>query len=540
MMKHDEAIGCLRKMLDEHNAGLPQGADRVDPDAAIRALLIEGGTTLSGLLELDAADLKWVGFPTGCAKAAVRFIAGSCGTGAQDPAKPTAVRVNIVATAAELSDASATALLSRFNPDEPGRVGDELNDRAGGRAFLGFKSDGTVDVAASAARLVAIRRGDRLGETMIVEGSRAVRPRRVGEAAQPRRVRVNPLFPEQVLLSPDLECAVTGESWSGVSNEVCQLLIIEANRRGGRPWGVNAESARSVIVAARAFDAASEMRRRYKLAAIAYDEMQPHERPSLDRIELTQAPELPQEAGRRGPFVSGVPRAPRSNGELPLRVVIVAAASDINAAIEIDRALATLKRHGLIETLMTAGAAHSDEAHQWVETADVVLPVMSAAALADDATLQLVASCRSGFEARRTRIIPIIHRACDLSFWRATSKATWWFERVKCFPQDGQPLHGHPDADLVLVDLANELRRIISRDQRDRESAADKALIERMQGLLDGEFTEIMDKFGIDRTMFSGPAAPAAIRAAEIVTWARGMGKIRSLEDALIELGVSR
>ncbi len=313
-MNHAAAVTLLAEILIAHNAGLDAEDPKVEIPAVMKAVKVHGGTTIDGLLGMDAGDFVACGFPGACAKLAVRRLAtapasaapvapvasGAVPSGGTD-GMPGVVVLRDERTA--LTTAADADLIARYDHDNPGLIGEILDARAKGQPFLFFPK-GQKHVVASAERLGLLRKGRPVTPTVEIDGV-VCRPYAVGDLLTDEAMKVNVLWPDEPLLEPGEVCGRTKESWAGVSQEIRGVLEL-AVRLGHLDHRGSAEVARGIIETAKSPDALKVIRRRYPEAAIAWDEM-----PVAKRPDGTFDPNTARSEGRRGLPFGGGPRGAR-------------------------------------------------------------------------------------------------------------------------------------------------------------------------------------------------------------------------------------
>lgn len=305
-MDHAAAFVMLLALLTAHNAGLDEeDADlRVDAPATLKQVKRHGGTTLDGLLVMNAKGFTDCGFPPATAELAVKKLREATTVPDAAPERvmgigrgglPGVVMLRDERSAMEAeSDAS---LISRYDHAMPGVIGEILDKRANGRPFLVFVGDKPL-VEPSAERLALLKRGRPVGEFVEVEG-RMRRPFKVGEPLKSEAMKQNPLYVHLPLQEPGEVCSVTKESWAGISAEIRGILEIAV--REGELTLRDPEAARAIIEKARRTDGLAKVRAHYAASAYRWDEMPERERPSGD-----YDPRQARQEGRRGlPFQGG-------------------------------------------------------------------------------------------------------------------------------------------------------------------------------------------------------------------------------------------
>jgi hypothetical protein len=467
----ETVTAALKQRIEAHNGRLPDHLPKVDLQSVMDQIMIRGATDLETLRTLDRAEFKACGVPDAIAGVMVTMLVAPTASAqpsnvmsppatigvvpAPAPVSPTNIVVRSVDMATEVEELSPQELLARYNHMNPGLVGARLTRLTKGAPFLGFDAVGTLDLPASLKRLEALVKGRRVGTTMTLSGGGVVRPRCVGEALVETPEHRNPCFPEEALLD-DMECERTGESWQGIARDVMQLIVIEAIRSGGRPWGDNVESARSVIQAARSANAMQELGRRYKDAAAALGEMPVHEREALLTMPThsSAANAGPQGADRGRPFVRDSAWAHARPGAV--RVAIATVSRDQKLANDIATGFSSMVRAGKVDIwhpgMSTVGSSAGLNEH--VRGADVVLVLMSANMFAelchDDSVLEELRSVqRSG-----GIVVPVLARPCMIG--------VDWFKELQVLPRDNRAVSQWSDRDAaigaIVHDVAGALR----------------------------------------------------------------------------------
>jgi hypothetical protein len=293
-MTYEESIARLKGLLETHNAAMVAAGDKddvVDIATTMKALRKAGGTSVEGLAALTLEDFKTAGFPIGVARQAIVAPAAPAPvTGA--PVVQRLLMVNERDEAAKLNNA---ALLAQYDYATPGVIGEVLDERAKGRAFLLFDK-GTLCRAESAAYLDALVAGRRV-VAMPEIGGRPVEPIRVGQKLAEEVETENPLYPGEALAQPGDVCERTNESWKGIDAVVRLLLWMAVSVTGEIARGLSPETARAIIERARREGAEAAIRRSYPRASVALDKQ-----PDNERHVLTLRA---SEARRGGPFPPG-------------------------------------------------------------------------------------------------------------------------------------------------------------------------------------------------------------------------------------------
>jgi hypothetical protein len=122
---------------------------------------------------------------------------------------------------------------------------------------------------------------------------------------------------------------------------------------------------------------------------------------------------------------------------------------------ELEKQLAVLKNQGLIDAWhdrrIVAGQAFGAEIDRNLETADIILLLLSADFLSSDYCYQHEATrALERHRAGTARVIPVILRPCD---WRHSP-----FGSLLAAPRDGKPITKWADRDEAFLDVVNLIR----------------------------------------------------------------------------------
>ncbi|MDQ6942327.1 MAG: toll/interleukin-1 receptor domain-containing protein [Candidatus Eremiobacteraeota bacterium] len=127
---------------------------------------------------------------------------------------------------------------------------------------------------------------------------------------------------------------------------------------------------------------------------------------------------------------------------------------------QLEKHLSALKRGGLVDTWhdrkIVAGDALDATVMQQLETADVVLLLVSADFIASDYCVgREMARALERHADGSCVVIPVILRACD---WKATQ-----LKDLLATPRDGRPVMQWPDRDEAFLDVAQAVRTAVER-----------------------------------------------------------------------------
>ena len=143
---------------------------------------------------------------------------------------------------------------------------------------------------------------------------------------------------------------------------------------------------------------------------------------------------------------------------------------------ELEEHLALLKRQALIETWhdrnINVGADWKEKIHENLESADIVLLLISAAFIASDYCHEIeMKRAMEKHRAGETLVIPIILRSCD---WQSSS-----FSKLQALPIDVTPIAAWSDKDAAWTNVALGIRNAIERLKSERER--ENSILERIK-----------------------------------------------------------
>src|SRR5258708_28493988 len=133
-----------------------------------------------------------------------------------------------------------------------------------------------------------------------------------------------------------------------------------------------------------------------------------------------------------------------------LKVFFSYAQEDEMVYRELEKHLSSLRREKLIsawsEKIIRAGQERDQEIDVYLNTADIILLLISAHFLASDYYTDIVLTRAMQRHERKTaRIIPIIARPCD---WKGTL-----FEKLQVLPTNKKPITTWPQRDKAYVSV---------------------------------------------------------------------------------------
>lgn len=293
-------LNDLIEKLHQFNKDAPAGVEKLDV-ATVEAALAKMGAHVPGALaHMTSAMLVGVGVPALLAEMIVAEAKGVTAQVTSAPAAPAFTAAapvqppTFILATDEPKNLTDAVLISRYDPENPGPVGDELNARAGGRAFMIYDGAALVQGATEEV-LRLVRKGRPVDDYYDLGSGRTARLRRVGESPQDQPLVENPLRPGAPLNEPGESCPQTHLSWKGVPLTVRQILryaleLGDLVLRGP-------EDTRNVITLAQKADAEAVVRARYRRAAATFDET-----PEANRPMLQLAPTVERGGAPRPPF----------------------------------------------------------------------------------------------------------------------------------------------------------------------------------------------------------------------------------------------
>lgn len=152
-----------------------------------------------------------------------------------------------------------------------------------------------------------------------------------------------------------------------------------------------------------------------------------------------------------------------------LKVFVSYSHADREMRTALVKHLSLLKRQKIIETWtdqeVEAGVAFDPAIREALETADIILLLVSADFLASDYCYDIeMKRAVQRHEEGSARVVPVILRPCD---WHSAP-----FGRLKALPEDGQPVSTSADRDAALLQVATAIRKVAPQKQ---ETPADAA-----------------------------------------------------------------
>ncbi len=127
---------------------------------------------------------------------------------------------------------------------------------------------------------------------------------------------------------------------------------------------------------------------------------------------------------------------------------------------ELEKHLGILQSEGVIETwhrgMISAGQVFESEFYTQLETANIVLPLISPDFIASDENWDTVVKLAMEKHRKKlTRVVPILLRPVD-SNWRRT------FANTRALPDDGRPITDWKPYDKAFVNITQGIREVVA------------------------------------------------------------------------------
>lgn len=144
-----------------------------------------------------------------------------------------------------------------------------------------------------------------------------------------------------------------------------------------------------------------------------------------------------------------------------MKVFISYSHKDSTVVERLKTHLAPLKREGLIDAWydrdITAGSSLDDEIRRQLDASDLVLLIISPDFIASDYCFDIeLRTAREKSARDELKIVPVIAEPCD---WHGT------LGDIKAVPKDGKAISDWVSQNTALLDVVQELRRIIERSK---------------------------------------------------------------------------
>ncbi|MEM8964212.1 MAG: toll/interleukin-1 receptor domain-containing protein, partial [Acidobacteriota bacterium] len=152
----------------------------------------------------------------------------------------------------------------------------------------------------------------------------------------------------------------------------------------------------------------------------------------------------------------------------PMRIFYSYSHQDEALRAALDTHLALLRRDGLIEPWhdrqISAGKEWAGEIDEHLKAADIILLLISSDFIASDYCFDIEMDLALDRHDRgEARVVPIILRPCD---WQTAR-----FAKLQALPKDAKPVVEWPNQDRAFLDVAHELRRLVTEGKPASESA---------------------------------------------------------------------
>ena len=143
----------------------------------------------------------------------------------------------------------------------------------------------------------------------------------------------------------------------------------------------------------------------------------------------------------------------------PIEIFYSYSHRDEDLRSELEKHLSLLKRNGVIaewhDRKIVPGAEWSGEIDEHLETADIILLLVSSDFIASDYCYEIeMKRAMERHTQRAARVIPIILRKCD---WEGAP-----FGKLQALPNDGKPIKTWNDMDEAFTDVVAGLKRTIA------------------------------------------------------------------------------
>jgi len=222
-MSIKDKLQAARSVIDAHNATIEEAESRVNADAFFIKLKAAGGTSDSTLQEARWEDLEECGLPRILARSISRiFRARASDEDGDGTQKVVVIDDDPVKRAARLKPVDLVAEYDMDDPHNP--YGTRLGEIAGGRPFLVFNEDGSLNVGVSRPLFQELLDDYPVRTSVTVEGT-VCKTFQVGDKPS-RFVDENPLFKHSPL-RPD-GASVYGVLWGEVEFKIRQVVSIAA------------------------------------------------------------------------------------------------------------------------------------------------------------------------------------------------------------------------------------------------------------------------------------------------------------------------
>lgn len=269
-MSYDSRIEDALSILNDHNSVIGSGNPGfVETDKFLSDIKAAGGTSESALAMFSWEDLSKLGVPMVLA----RQIGKSWRAGAQGEDSPKPISPK------KVQSMTPRQLVEAFDPEEPTNpVARRLSAISNNEPFIVFSSGRVVDVDTTHSLLMEIKQSGMKGRD-VFNGKRVYS---IGELPDDFTDE-NPLFPGRALRPIDESCDVTDMSWKGITLETRQF--VRYLRDEGR-LDTKRPAACDLIEMLSEPDGVDRLRRRYKVEAVAFDELKANNPGNLPSLKV--------------------------------------------------------------------------------------------------------------------------------------------------------------------------------------------------------------------------------------------------------------
>jgi hypothetical protein len=294
-MSVNDKYEAAQSILREHNEAIggPEKAGYVDSDKFISCIKTAGGTSEERLRSFSYEEiLQCLPDTDGVKPVAIAKDIAKVFRGKDD--KPENEKRPISSKKAERM--TLKELVENFDPEETSNaVGKRLKAIAGREKFIVYNQGRLVDVETTFKILQEIKQGYEGRDDIEVDGD-IKRVYALGEIPD-QYADENPLWHGRPL-RPDGTCDQMGRSWEGVDKRVRQFVRIAVDLD---LFDVSIDKAHDVLDMALKSDAWKELRKRYREAAVEFDELEKQNQ--LPHLQIPIGRE--EKPGKGGSFPKG-------------------------------------------------------------------------------------------------------------------------------------------------------------------------------------------------------------------------------------------
>jgi len=133
---------------------------------------------------------------------------------------------------------------------------------------------------------------------------------------------------------------------------------------------------------------------------------------------------------------------------------------------ELEKHLASLKQQGVIATWhdrkIVAGKRFNPEISENLETADIILLLVSHSFLASNSCKKEMFRAKEKYDNGEAHVIPVILRPCDWHDMPCDQRGTPLRELL-AVPQDGKSVTSHPDQNAAFLEVVQEIKKAVQK-----------------------------------------------------------------------------